>query len=94
MMKINKQQGSQYGNRKWDEEYIRWGFKDEDSQIDFAQKLLKIFPKHATSILDVACGIGRYHKVWLESGYKVTGTDLSELFIENAIKNNPIKEGA
>ena len=89
MMKVNRQKGSQYGNREWDEEYIKRGFKDEESQIDFAQKLLKIFPNQARTILDVACGIGRYHKVWLENGYKVTGTDLSEVFIQNAIKNNP-----
>jgi len=89
-MTINKQRGSQYGNREWDEEYMKRGFKDEESQIDFAKKLLKIFPKHAKTILDVACGIGRYHKVWLENGYNVTGTDLSEYFIENAIKINPI----
>ena len=89
MMKINRQKGSQYGNREWDIEYMKWGFKDEASQLDFAQKLLKIFPKQAKTILDVACGTGRYHKVWLENGYTVTGTDLSEYFIENAAKINP-----
>jgi SAM-dependent methyltransferase len=89
MMVINRQKGCQYGRREWDEEYIKWGFKDEASQIDFAQKLLKIFPEQAKSILDVACGIGRYHKVWLENGYCVTGVDISEFFIENAQKNNP-----
>lgn len=89
MMVINRQKGSQYGKREWDEEYIKYGFKDEASQIDFAQKLLKIFPKQIKSILDVACGIGRYHKVWLENGYSVTGTDLSEFFIEHAKKINP-----
>ena len=89
MMTINKQKGAQYGNPEWDIEYMERGLKDEASQIDFAQKLLKIFPEHAKSILDVACGIGRYHKVWLEKGYVVTGTDLSEVFIKNAKQNNP-----
>jgi 2-polyprenyl-3-methyl-5-hydroxy-6-metoxy-1,4-benzoquinol methylase len=89
MMVINRQKGCQYGKREWEEQYIKYGFKDEASQIDFAQKLIKIFPKQAKSILDVACGIGRYHKVWLEKGYRVTGTDLSEFFIEHAKKINP-----
>jgi len=89
MMTINRQKGCQYGNREWDEEYIKYGFKDEASQMDFARKLLKILPERAKSILDVACGIGRYHKVWLEKGYCVTGTDISEFFIENAKNNNP-----
>ncbi|MCL2284927.1 MAG: class I SAM-dependent methyltransferase [Firmicutes bacterium] len=89
MMTINKQRGCQYGNPEWDKEYMKRGFKDEASQIDFAHKLLKIFPGHAKSILDVACGIGKYHKVWLEKGFAVTGTDLSEVFIENARVNNP-----
>ena len=89
MMTVRKENGCNYGIREYDIEYMKRGFKEEAEQIDFAKKLLKLFPENAHSILDVACGIGRYHKVWLEKGYCVTGTDLSDYFIENAIKINP-----
>ncbi|WP_430158497.1 class I SAM-dependent methyltransferase [Paenibacillus thiaminolyticus] len=47
-----------------------------------AEKLMKIFPTEGKSIFDVACGISRYHQVWLKSGHKVTGIDISNTFIE------------
>ncbi len=50
---------------------------------------MQTVPPQATSILDVACGIARYHRIWLNCGYKVTGVDLSDTFIQAAKSNNP-----
>lgn len=80
-MKIINEKYNRYGEKDYDVSYINWGFDDLEYQIDMAEKLQKIFPLTAKSILDVACGISRYHQVWLKSGLDVTGIDLSETFI-------------
>ncbi|WP_438447686.1 class I SAM-dependent methyltransferase [Gorillibacterium sp. sgz5001074] len=53
-----------------------------------AEKLQGLFPEKAARIIDIACGISRYHQVWLQSGYEVTGIDISETFIEYAREYN------
>jgi len=41
------------------------------------QKILRSVPANG-SVLDVACGTGRYSKLLLDHGYTVTGIDISE----------------
>ncbi|MBH5317218.1 methyltransferase domain-containing protein [Paenibacillus sp. GSMTC-2017] len=45
-------------------------------------------PQGAT-ILDVGCGMGRHALALSEAGYGVTGLDLSEILLEEAIKHDP-----
>lgn len=86
-MKIVEEKFNRYGEKDYDESYINWGFDDLDGQIVVAEKILNLVP-NANSILDVACGIGRYHQVWLEKGILVTGIDISETFLQYARDNN------
>lgn len=55
------------------------------------RRLLKHVPKGGT-VLDVACGTGRYTRQLLEHGYKVGGVDISDEMLEfarKAAKGNP-----
>lgn len=87
-MKIIEEKYNRYGEEDYDTGYINWGFDDLETQIVMADKLQKIFPKDTKNILDVACGISRYHQVWLKGGYDVTGIDISETFINYAKNYN------
>lgn len=88
-MKIIRKSATPYGQEDFDWSYVDWGFNDETEQIGTAQILAGSFPASAKRLLDVACGIGRYHAVWLAQGLEVTGTDLSATFIEIAKERNP-----
>lgn len=81
-MKIIEEKFNRYGDQDYDKEYIKWGFDDLDTQIVMAEKLQRLFHENSTKILDIACGISRYHQVWLKSGNEVTGVDISNTFIE------------
>ena len=87
-MKIIAEKYSRYGEEDYDIGYVNWGFDGLDEQISMAEKLEKLFPENTEKILDVACGIARYHQTWLKSNYCVTGIDLSETFIKFAIEYN------
>ncbi|WP_434751575.1 class I SAM-dependent methyltransferase [Paenibacillus amylolyticus] len=81
-MKIIEEKFNRYGEQDYDKEYIKWGFDDLETQIVMAEKLKRLFAENSNHILDIACGISRYHQVWLKSGYEVTGIDISDTFIE------------
>lgn len=93
-MKIIKEKYNRYGEKDYDTGYINWGFDDLETQIVMAEKLQRMFPAGAEYILDVACGISRYHQAWLKSGYDVTGVDISETFIEYSRDYNKDFENA
>ncbi|NGM82785.1 class I SAM-dependent methyltransferase [Paenibacillus sp. 7124] len=93
-MKIIEEKYNRYGEKDYDTSYIGWGFDDLETQIRMAEKMQKLFPSGARAILDIACGISRYHQFWLKSGYAVTGTDLSETFIEYSRNYNEAFEKA
>ena len=78
----------QYGDKEFDEGFIGWGFNSYDQQIRDAEGVLNIVRKKNMEILDVACGLGIYHSVWLKEGHRVTGTDISDTFIFMANQNN------
>lgn len=78
-----------YGDKEFDEGFIGWGFQSTEEQNRDAQGVLRIIGNKNQKILDLACGLGNYHRVWLGAGHSVTGTDLSETFIAMASNNNP-----
>lgn len=77
-----------YGEKEFDEGFIGWGFNSYDDAIRDANAVLGLMGQKHMEILDLACGLGIYHKVWLEAGHSVTGTDLSDTFIFMANNNN------
>lgn len=83
-MKIIEKKFNRFGEPDYDIGYIDWGFDPLPDQILLAEKLQQLFQPGAKRILDVACGIAHYHRVWLDLQYQVTGLDISETFIANA----------
>ncbi len=77
-----------YGDRQFDEGFVGWGFNSYEDQIRDAQGILRLATGKEMKILDLACGLGIYHKVWLDAGHTVVGTDLSDTFIFMAKNNN------
>ena len=62
-----------------------WNKKSIEKSATYAadiSKLLEIKP--GESILDLACGFGRYSLPLAKLGYSVTGVDLNESFIQEA----------
>ena len=53
--------------------------------------LVKLIPKGATDILDVACGTGKSAEPLLSLGIKVTGVDHDPLMVEEAKKQAQLK---
>lgn len=93
-MKIIEEKFNRYGEEDYDSSYIHWGFDELEEQLKMARQLQKLFPDHAHTIVDIACGISRYHQVWLEAGYEVTGIDISQTFIDYAREYNKAFEKA
>ena len=61
--------------------------RDEAEAAAFINKLIDhLKPKPDARILDVACGKGRHSIFLAEKGFEVTGIDLSEYSIEEALK--------
>ncbi|GHU60354.1 hypothetical protein FACS1894171_1470 [Clostridia bacterium] len=77
-----------YGDKEFDEGYIGWGFNSYDEQIHDARGVLNVVGGKNMKILDIACGLAIYHKVWVDAGHTVVGTDLSDTFIFMANNNN------
>lgn len=91
-MKItNKSVNPSYGDKEHDLKYIDKGFYkiSEEENLANIKNLISLFPENTRTVLDVGCGIGLYHRIWIDAGYKVTGIDISETFLENAKKRNP-----
>ncbi len=61
--------------------------RDQEEARRFIEKLIQnLQPAPGSTMLDVACGKGRFSKCLAERGFDVTGIDLSEPFIEEAKK--------
>jgi SAM-dependent methyltransferase len=78
-----------YGDKDFDEAYLGWGFQNVEEQMAVGKNILNIIRKKDMSILDLGCGIGTYHKAWLDEQHAVTGVDFSETFIFLASNANP-----
>ena len=66
-------------------------YKDKDYQreADFVISLIRRYCPGAKSILSLGCGTGNHDFLFSQSGYEVTGVDLSEEMIRIAnIKNS------
>ena len=78
-----------YGDREFDEGFVGWGFQSLEEQERDARSVLWLTSRVKMKMLDLGCGLGSYHHVWLEAGHTVVGTDLSETFIMMASNTNP-----
>lgn len=73
----------------WAQTYSEeWGIYDNASHQRFIQQLLILLPDHST-ILDAACGAGRYMPMLLEKGHTVIGIDQSQGMLDSAKKKFP-----
>ena len=62
--------------------------RNDDEAQEFIERLIAYLqPKDKATMLDVACGKGRHSKVLADMGYDVTGIDLSEASIEDAMRD-------
>ena len=59
--------------------------QDTENQVDFIINTLGLTGKGR--ILDLACGFGRHALSLARRGYQITGVDITEEFIKDAIKN-------
>ena len=70
------------------ERYLRlYAHRD---QVEASTALDTLFPEHSLAgrtVLDLACGAGRYLKVLHERGAEVVGLDLSEVLLAEARRN-------
>jgi tRNA1(Val) A37 N6-methylase TrmN6 len=80
-MTTQKDKMLDYWEKKFKDEKTSWGFEPCDSAI-FAKK---IFIQHQVqNILIPGIGYGRNAKIFLDSGIKVTGIEISKTAIEMA----------
>ncbi len=68
--------------------WVKFGLYDNASHREFIGKLLRELPAHS-SILDAACGAGRYDGMLLEAGHEVLGIDQSGSMLARAREHFP-----
>ena len=74
---------AQYDTR-WSPLYgEKWGLYNNTTHLQYIQELLSLLPKGNT-ILDAACGAGRYEPFLLEGGFSVVGIDQSQGMLDKA----------
>lgn len=61
----------------------KWGLYSNITHQQFIQEFLSLVPQHST-ILDAACGAGRYLPFLLEKGHSVIGIDQSQGMLARA----------
>jgi cyclopropane fatty-acyl-phospholipid synthase-like methyltransferase len=67
----------------------KWGVYDNRSHQQFIRKFLKLLPQEST-ILDAACGAGRYMAMLLKKGHSVVGIDQSLGMLSRASEKFPL----
>lgn len=76
-------------DRRWAPIYDeKWGVQIDPVHLDFVTRLVRACPEDG-SILDAACGTGKYWPVLLASGRKFTGIDQSQAMLERATAKYP-----
>jgi SAM-dependent methyltransferase len=61
----------------------KWGVYGNATHQQFIEKFVNLVPPHST-ILDAACGAGRYFSMLLEEGHTVVGIDQSQGMLSRA----------
>ena len=61
----------------------KWGLYSNTTHQQFIQEFLNLFPQRST-ILDAACGAGRYLPYLLEKGHSIIGIDQSQGMLARA----------
>lgn len=88
LMDMRRQAEDQY-DRLWAPLYgEKYGKYPNSTHIKFIQKFLRLVPRGST-LLDAACGAGRYFDTLRERGYAVVGIDQSEGMLERARSLHP-----
>jgi SAM-dependent methyltransferase len=86
-MKYIRRYKHRYGDKDFDQDYLKWGFHDAETQTSEARSVLRLLASRAElRILDLACGAGRHAVYWAAQGHDVLGVDLSETFVNEAQK--------
>jgi 2-polyprenyl-3-methyl-5-hydroxy-6-metoxy-1,4-benzoquinol methylase len=66
----------------------KWGLYPNETHIQFIQKFIDPLPANST-ILDAACGAGRYIPQFRGKGYTITGIDQAQGMLRNAQEKFP-----
>jgi ubiquinone/menaquinone biosynthesis C-methylase UbiE len=83
LRKMRRDCEEQYDNR-WAPLYgEKWGLYNNTTHQQFIRELLNLIPKNGT-ILDAACGAGRYLPLLLEEEHSVIGIDQSQGMLARA----------
>lgn len=59
--------------------------QDAELHINFILSKIELIPN--SSIIDMACGAGRHSILLAKKGYNVTGIDISEILLSEAVRN-------
>jgi len=81
-----KIKSSDWYKKSWslDIKQLSW-VEETQQQIEFIIKTLNLTGKER--ILDIACGFGRHSLLFAERGYRVTGVDITQAYVNDARKN-------
>jgi 2-polyprenyl-3-methyl-5-hydroxy-6-metoxy-1,4-benzoquinol methylase len=83
-LKVQRREAEERYDTLWAPLYgEKWGIYSNASHQQFIQKFLRLLPPHST-ILDAACGAGRYSPILLEAGHTVAGIDQAEGMLSRA----------
>lgn len=72
--------------------FFWWWIKRTSSEINFFQWIFEKYGKNVRSVLDVACGNGRFSISLAKLGYDVTGIDLTPELLQEAKNRAKIKK--
>lgn len=88
-LKERRQEAEERYSRLWAPLYWEtFGFYPNASHLQFIQKLKDLLPRNST-VLDAACGAGRYMPEFVGKGYTVVGVDQSEGMLGRAEEKFP-----
>jgi SAM-dependent methyltransferase len=75
----------EWWRKYFSEDYLKLYKHDESETSRETEAIIRMLQvKHGAHILDLACGFGRHSVLLAQKGYKVTGYDLSEGFLNKA----------
>jgi cyclopropane fatty-acyl-phospholipid synthase-like methyltransferase len=83
-LKMQRRQAEERYDTLWAPEYNeKWGLYDNASHLQFIDKFLSLLSPSST-ILDAACGAGRYMSYFLEESHNVIGIDQAQGMLAKA----------